>query len=153
MKPNGSQPNDSVQTMESAPNGMKASHQSIVVKASPAEVYERWLRFEDLPQFITPLRDVQRINDTSFSFTTSRDGREERSVIHVVLRVPERRIAWRAISEEVGVGVVSFEPRSEKATEVTLKLHSVFDPTTSSKLAAEYLGNFKRLVEKQELAV
>jgi uncharacterized membrane protein len=108
------------------------------------------LRFEDLPQFITPLRVVQRIDDTSFSFTTLRGGREERSVIHVVLRIPERRIAWRAISEELGVDVVSFEPCSDKVTAVTLKLRSVFDPTTSSKLAVEYLGNFKRLVENKK---
>lgn len=148
MKLNGSHPNDSTQVGGSAPNGINAGHQSVVVHAPVAELYQRWLRFEDLPQFITPLRDVQRIDDTHFFFTLVRDGKEERSVIHIVLRVPERRIAWRAISEEMGVGVVSFESRSDKVTEVTLKLRSVFDPKTSSKLAAEYLGNFKRLVEK-----
>ena len=44
-------------------------------------------------------------------------------------------------------GVVSFEPRSQEETEVTLKIRSIFDPPSLSQRVEEYLGNFKRLVE------
>ena len=128
---------------------MNAAETSIVVNAPVAQVYEQWLRFEDLPKFIKSLGQVQRIDDTHFSFRSFRDGKEQHGVIEVVRQIPERRIAWRTITEEVGLGVVCFEPRSDRTTEITLKLRSVFDPSISGHSADEYLLKFKRLVESR----
>jgi uncharacterized membrane protein len=128
---------------------VNAAETSIVVNAPVAQVYEQWLRFEDLPKFIKSLGQVERIDDKHFSFRSVRDGKEERGVIEVVRQIPERRIAWRTITEEVGLGVVSFEPRSDNATEVTLKLRSIFDPSISGHNAHEYLLKFKGLIESR----
>ena len=122
---------------------MNAAEKSIVVNAPVAQVYEQWLRFEDLPKFIKSLGEVERIDDKHFSFHNHRDGKEQRGVIEVVRQIPERRIAWRTIADGVGLGVVTFEPRSETATEITLKLRSIFDPRISRQSADEYLLNFK----------
>ena len=129
---------------------MNAAEKSIIVNAPVAEVYKRWLRFEELPKFIKSLGIVQRIDDTHFSFSTLRDGKEQRGEIEVIRQIPERKIAWRTIADSVGLGVVSFEPRSDNATEITLKLRSVFNPSISAESADEYLLNFKRLVENPE---
>jgi uncharacterized membrane protein len=129
---------------------VNAAEKSIIVNAPVAEVYERWLRFEELPKFIKSLGTVQRIDDTHFSFSTLRDGKEQRGEIEVIRQIPERRIAWRTIADSVGLGVVSFEPRSDNATEITLKLRSVFNPSISAESADEYLLNFKQLVENPE---
>jgi uncharacterized membrane protein len=123
---------------------MNAAEKSIVVNAPVAEVYGRWLCFEELPKFITSLGDVERVDDTHFSYN---NGKKGRGVIEVVGQIPERRIAWRTIGEGVGLGVVSFEPRSDNTTEVTLKLRSAFDPSVSDQNADEYLLNFKKLIE------
>jgi uncharacterized membrane protein len=123
---------------------MNAAEKSIVVNAPVAEVYERWLCFEELPKFITTLGDIERVDDTHFSYG---HGQERRGVVEVVRQIPERRIAWRTIGEGVGLGVVSFEPRSDNTTEVTLKLRSAFDPSVSDQNADDYLQNFKRLIE------
>ena len=128
---------------------MNAAETSIVVNASVAQVYEQWLRFEDLPKFIKSLGEVQRIDDTHFSFRSFRDGKEQHGVIEVVRQILERRIAWRTITEEVGLGVVCFEPRSNHTTEITLKLRSIFDPSISGQSADEYLLKFKGLIESQ----
>ena len=117
------------------------------MNAPVADVYEHWLRFEELPKLIKSLGNVERIDSTHFSFSNIRDGKEQRGVIEVIQQIPERRIAWRTIADGVGLGVVSFEPRSEKATEVTLKLRSVFDSSIAASIANEYLLNFKRLIE------
>jgi uncharacterized membrane protein len=61
-----------------------------------ADVYACCSRFEELPGFITSLQDVQKIDETNFSFTSLPDGKEYRTVLQIVLRVPERRIAWQA---------------------------------------------------------
>jgi uncharacterized membrane protein len=147
-----SPPNNSTQTMESAPVEMNAARQSVIVNAPVDCVYEQWSRVEDLPKFITPLRNVQRIDDTHFSYTWGPNGNGQQGVFHIVLRIPERRIAWRSISDGFMSGVVSFEPCSDQETEITLKIRSIFDPPRLSRRVEEYLGNFKRLVENQEAA-
>lgn len=126
---------------------MNVGQESIVVQAPVAEVYERWLRFEDLPKFMKSLRDVRRIDETHFSFTTQDGGEEHRIVVEVIFRNPERRIAWRTLSDNVGLGVVSFEPRADGGTEITLKLRSASNPFLSPERAKEYLSEFKRLIE------
>ena len=126
---------------------MNAAEKSIIVNAPVADVYQRWLRFEELPRFIKSLGHVERIDDTHFSFCNNRDGKEQRGVIEVIRQIPERRIAWRTIADGVGLGVVSFEPRSDNATEITLKLRSLFDPSISAQNADEYLLNFKQFIE------
>ena len=133
--------------MEPALTAMNAARHLVVVKAPVDRVYEQWSRLEELPKFVTPLRKVQRIDETHFSYTWHPDGSHEKGVFHIILQVPGRRIAWRSMSNGFMSGVVSFEPRSQEETEVTLKIRSIFDPPSLSQRVEEYLGNFKRLVE------
>jgi uncharacterized membrane protein len=126
---------------------LNTAEKSVTVNVPVAEVYRRWLRFEELPKFIKSLGSVERIDDTHFSFRNIRDRKEQRGVIEVIRQIPERRIVWRTIADGVGLGVVSFEPSSENATIVTLKLRSVFDSSIVASNANEYLLNFKQLIE------
>ena len=138
--------------MDSAQPGMNAAQQFLVVKAPLDRVYEQWSRIEDLPKFIPPLREVRRIDDAHFSYTWHPNGAKQQGVFHIVLQIPGRRMAWRTMSEGFMSGVVSFEPRSQEETEVTLKIRSIFDPPSLSHRVEEYLRNFKRLVENGEVA-
>ncbi|HET6888975.1 MAG TPA: SRPBCC family protein [Candidatus Udaeobacter sp.] len=133
--------------MQPAPAVMNAARHLVVVKAAVDRVYEQWSRLEELPKFVTLLGKVQRIDDTHFSYTWHPDGSNEKGVFHIILQVPGRRIAWRSMSNGFMSGVVSFEPRSQRETEVTLKIRSIFDPPSLSQRVEEYLGNFKRMVE------
>jgi len=144
-----SQSNDLMQG-QSASVPLNAARRSIVVKVPVQRAYQQWARVEDLPKFITPLQKVRRIDDTQFSYTWHPDGEERQGVFHIVLQIPGRRIAWRTLSNALMSGVVSFEPRSERETEVTLKIRSVFDPPNLSLRLEEYLRNFKRLVESDD---
>ena len=144
--------NELIESMDSAQTGMNAAQQFVVVKAPLERVYEQWSRIEDLPKFIPPLREVRRIDDTHFSYTWHPNGAKQQGVFHIVLQIPGRRIAWRTMSEGFMSGVVSFEPRSQEETEVTLKIRSIFEPPSLSQRVEEYLGNFKRLVENGEAA-
>ena len=129
---------------------LNAARRSIVVKVPVERAYQQWARVEDLPKFITPLRNVGKIDNTQFSYTWHPDGEERQGVFHIVLQIPCRRIAWRMLSDPLMTGVVSFEPRSKQETEVTLKIRSVLDPAKLSLTLEEYLGNFKRLVESDD---
>ena len=136
--------------MDSAQPEMNAAQECVIVKAPLNQVFEQWSRFEDLPKFIPPLRGVRRIDDTHFSYVWHPNGEDKKGIFHIVLQIPGRRIAWRTVSDGFMSGVVFFERRSEKETEVTLKIRSIFDPPNLSRRLEEYLGNFKRLVENEE---
>ena len=129
---------------------INAAQHVVVVKASVARVYQQWSRIEELPRFITSLRKVRRINDTHFSYVWHPNGEDKQGIFQIVLQIPGRRIAWRTVSNGFVSGVVSFEPRSQQETQVTLKIRSIFDPPGLSGRVEEYLRNFKRLVESGE---
>jgi len=146
----GASPSNDLIEGQSASAPLNAARRSIVVKVPIERAYQQWARVEDLPKFITPLQNVRKIDDTQFSYTWHPHGEEHQGALHIVLQIPCRRIAWRMLSDPLMSGVVSFEPRSKKETEVTLKIRSVFDPPKLSLRLEEYLGNFKRLVESED---
>jgi uncharacterized membrane protein len=135
--------------MEATLTAMNAARHLVVVNAPVDRVYEQWSRLEELPKFIPPLRDVHRIDNTHFSYRWQPDGSDQKGVFHIVLQIPGRRIAWRTMSNGFMSGMVSFEPRSQEETEVTLKIRSIFNPPSLSHRVEEYLSNFKRLVESE----
>jgi len=96
---------------------------------------------------VVALGGASQIRHAATKSAENPDGSHQNGVFHIILQVPGRRIAWRSMSNGFMSGVVSFEPRSQEETEVTLKIRSIFDPPSLSQRMEEYLGNFKRLVE------
>ena len=143
---------NSIESSEPAPAAMNAARHCVVVKAPVERVYGQWSRIEELPKFITSFRKVQRIDETHFSYVWHPNGEDKQGIFQIVLQIPGRRIAWRTTSNGFASGVVSFEPRFQDETEVTLKIRSIFDPSSLSRKVEEYLSNFKRLVESEEAA-
>jgi uncharacterized membrane protein len=141
---------NSIPSAEPTSAAMNAARHFVVVKAPVERVYGQWSRIEDLPKFITSFREVQRIDETRFSYVWHPNGEDKQGIFQIVLQIPGRRIAWRTISNGFASGVVSFEPRSQQQTEVTLKIRSIFDPPSLSRRVEEYLSNFKRLVESEQ---
>ena len=122
---------------------------SVALNAPVTDVYEHCCRFEQLPQFIESLTDVEKIDDTHFWLTTSDGSGERRIMLQLVLRVPERRIAWQASCSEFSQGVILFEPLSQNKTEITLKLRSTIELATLAQATRDYLINFKQFVEQK----
>ncbi len=132
---------------------MDASERSIVVNASVAAVYKRWLAFEDYPKFITVIKRVRKLDANHFIASLGFNGKQYQTTLEMMLRVPERRLAWRTLADRsapdhFAAGVVSFAPVSDQVTCVTLKLASSFGGAVSNRVD-KYLHNFKRLIEEQ----
>ena len=121
--------------------------QSIVVNAPAAEVYRRCLRFEDFPRFITSITKIDKVSHTGFSCTSMINGQEMRSEVKIMMRVPERRIAWQAVSDQFRAGVVFLDPLNGGATKVTVKVRSITEPVMLTGALQHYLQNFKQYVE------
>jgi uncharacterized membrane protein len=133
---------------------LNAAHGSIVVKAPVADVYKRWLKFEDYPKFITAIKRVRKLDETHFLASLAFRGKQYEAVLEIMLRVPERRLAWRTLShgrhapEHLAAGVVSFVSRPDQSTGVDFKLTSSFGGGVSHRVD-KYLLNFKSLVESE----
>lgn len=121
---------------------------SIVLDVPVKDVYACCCRVEELPRFIKSLRDVQKIDDTHFLLTHVVDNEPRRIALQIILRVPERRLAWQAISLHFPRGVILFEPLSDQRTEITIQLCcSDIEPVTLGSITRNYLISFKRFVE------
>jgi uncharacterized membrane protein len=128
-----------------------AAEGSIVVNAPVAAVYKRWLAFEDYPKFITVIKRVRKLDAYHFIASLGFNGKEYDTTLEMMLRVPERRLAWRTIADHsapdhLAAGVVSFVAHPDQSTCITLKLTSSFGGAVSSRVE-RYLHNFKNLVE------
>jgi uncharacterized membrane protein len=132
---------------------MGAAEGSIAINAPIAAVYKRWLAFEDYPKFITAIKRVRKLDANHIVVLFAFNRKEYEATLEIMLRVPERRLAWRTISnghahDHLAAGVVSFASLSDHGTRVTLKLTSNFGGGISNRVD-KYLRNFKRLIEKR----
>jgi uncharacterized membrane protein len=92
---------------------MDAAEGSIVVNAPVADVYKRWLAFEDHPKFITAIRSVRKLDENHFTASLVFSGKLHEATLEIILHVPERRLAWRTLADRrspdhFAAGVVFF---------------------------------------------
>jgi len=132
---------------------MDAAAGSIVVNAPVADVYERWLAFEDYPKFVTAIKRVRKLDANHFVASLGFNGKQYETTLEMMLCVPERRLAWRTLADHrapdhFAAGVVSFASLSDQSTCLTLKLTSSFGGAVSHRLGT-YLQNFRTLIESE----
>jgi uncharacterized membrane protein len=156
MKMRSSTLNERMPKDGNRPRAMDAAEASIVINAPVADVFKHWLEFKDYPKFITVIKRVRKLDTNHFVASLVFNGRQYETVIEIMLCVPERRLAWRTLTDHsardhLAAGVVSFASLSDQSTCVTLKLTSSFGGAVSRRID-KYLHNFKRLVENGEPA-
>jgi uncharacterized membrane protein len=93
-----------------------AAEGSIIVNAPVADLYERWLVFEDYPKFITAIKHVRKLDENHFSALLSFNGKQHEATLEVMLRVRHRRLAWRTLADQrapdhLAAGVVCLAPQ------------------------------------------
>jgi uncharacterized membrane protein len=151
MKTRGSMPNEPMPNKGTRPRKMAAAEGSIAVNAPVDAVYKSWLAFEDYPKFISAIKCVRKLDANHFVVGLAFNGKQFEAMLEIMLRVPERRLAWRTVPngqahDHLASGVVSFASLSDHDARVTLKLSSSFGGNVSHRVD-KYLRNFKHLIE------
>ena len=126
--------------------------QSIVINAPASTIYARLLHFDNLPRFLTSVTKVENIRPNGFSSTSTINGKEIKSDVLIMMRVPDRRIAWQAVSEHFRVGVIFLDPVLGGATKLTVKVRSIIEPVMLTGALRRYLWNFKQFIEHSPVA-
>jgi uncharacterized membrane protein len=130
---------------------------TIPVNAPVHRVYEQWTRIEEFPKFMNAVREVRRIEGNRFLWRVERGGREYESTVEVMLRIPERRVAWRTVSGVESSGVVGFDPLPGNKTLVSFKMKYSPNAGWSNSAALltrvrKRLVNFKQFIESANLS-
>jgi uncharacterized membrane protein len=122
--------------------------------------YDQWTQFESFPEFMEGVKRVVQLGDKSLEWTAEIMGKEETWTAEIVEQVPDQRIAWRSTSGSPNSGIVSFQPTSDGATRVTLRIEA--DPQGPVETAGDALGfldrqvkgdveRFKKYIEQREV--
>src|SRR4029077_4122118 len=97
-KASESTPNESMPNKGTRPRKMATAEGATAVKAPLAAVYKGWLAFEDYPKFISAIKRVRKFDANHFGVSFAFGGKQYETTLEIMLRVHERRLAWRTIS-------------------------------------------------------
>ncbi|MGI8470060.1 MAG: SRPBCC family protein [Pyrinomonadaceae bacterium] len=98
---------------------------TVTINKSPAEIYGFWRNFENLPQFMTHLESVKKIDDKRSQWKAKAPfGASVEWTAEVTSDHENERIGWKSIenSDIPNSGVVEFLPTSDRGTEVKVML-------------------------------
>jgi uncharacterized membrane protein len=135
-----------------APNSFISVDSTVTIDAPITEVFERWCRVEDFPNFMEGVREIRWLDEKKFSLKSENDGEFYHSLCELTLRIPERRMAWRTLEGPDCSGVTCFQMANGGRTEVTLKMR--YNPETGwhnrqqvEDRLKRNMSRFKALVE------
>jgi len=119
---------------------------SVTIAAPIDLVFERWQRIEDYPRFMEGVREIAWLDEKRFRLRSESAGELYESVCEIVLKIPEKRLAWRTLTGPDSSGVACFERASDGSTTMTLKMR--YDTSAgwsdSAQVAERLRGNLER---------
>lgn len=116
---------------------------TITINKSPAELYAFWRNFENLPQFMTHLESVKRIDNMRSVWTAKAPlGTTVEWTAEVTSDRENERIGWKSVekSDVPNSGVVEFLPTSDRGTEVKVTLTYEVPGGKAGALLAKVFG-------------
>jgi hypothetical protein len=75
-------------------------------------------------------------------------GRQLTTNVEIIMRVPERRITWQAVSDDFRVGMVFLDSLVGGITKLTIKVCSIVEPVMLATALGLHLHSFKRFIER-----
>ena len=109
---------------------------TVTINKSPSEIYQFWRNFENLPQFMTHLESVKRIDNVRSHWTAKAPlGTTVEWTAEITSDRENERIGWKSVenSDIPNSGVVEFSPTVNRGTEVKVML--TYEPP-AGKIAA-----------------
>lgn len=124
---------------------------TVTVQAPIAVAFERWNRVEDYPQFMEGVREIAWIDEKRFSLKSEHEGQLYVSLCELILKIPDRRMAWRTLEGPDSSGVVCFQNAGHGRTEVTLKMR--YNPATGWTNQEQVSSRLQRNLERFRVLV
>ncbi len=117
---------------------METISQSIDVNADIRTAYNQWTQFEDFPQFMDGIEQVQQLDDRRLRWVAKVGGHRHEWEAEIYEQVPDERIAWRSTSGKRNDGEVRFDKTSDNQTRVNVQF--VYEPEGAMEKMGDSLG-------------
>jgi len=116
---------------------------SIQVDAPISAVYNQWTQFEEFPQFMGGITQVQQLDDKRLHWVAQIAGVKREWDAEILQQVRDQKISWAATEGATNAGTVTFMSMGAMSTQVTL--HLEYEPEGM----VEAVGDKLNIVEKQ----
>ncbi len=99
--------------------------ESLIIKGTPAELYQKWMQIDKFPRFLKNIKSVDMINnETSHWVVRGPAGKEYEFDTLITKDDPNQRIGWRTVKGDLQIhGQVAFAPLPDDQTEVSVIMH------------------------------
>ena len=118
---------------------------SVEVEVPVSTAYNQWTQFEEFPEFMSGVREVVQVDDTSLHWVAEIAGVRREWDAEILEQVPDQKVAWAATSGATNAGAVHFAPAGPQRTVVTL--HLEYEPEGLVEGAGDALGVIERQAE------
>jgi uncharacterized membrane protein len=137
---------------------MSTIEKSIEVSVPVRTAYNQWTQFEEFPQFMEGVKEVNQLDDTRLHWKAAIAGQDKEWDAEITEQTPDQRIAWTSRGGAINGGVVTFHRLSDARSKVMLQLEyapqgvveSVGDALGVVSLRVQGdLERFKEFIEKR----
>jgi hemerythrin superfamily protein/carbon monoxide dehydrogenase subunit G len=122
---------------------MTKVEKSVEVAVPVSTAYNQWTQFEEFPQFMSGVQQVEQLDDRTLRWVAEIAGVRRQWIATVLEQVPDQKVAWAATEGATNAGAVTFVALPAGGTRVTLTLD--YEPEG----VVEKVGDALNIVERQ----
>jgi uncharacterized membrane protein len=101
---------------------MGSMTESVEVAVPVRTVYDQWTQFEDFPQFMAGVEEIQQVSDDMTHWRVKVGGKTREFDARITEQIPDERIAWTSTNGPRQAGVVTFHRLDAGHTRVTAQI-------------------------------
>src|SRR6266496_2896791 len=124
---------------------METIEKTIEVRAPISDVYARWTRFEEFPEFMDGIEEVKQLDEKHLHWVAQIAGKKKEWDAEIIEHVPDDHITWRSNSGTSNSGSVFFRPKDPTHTVITLEMN--YEPQSAMEKAADAMGLLSMRIE------
>jgi uncharacterized membrane protein len=127
---------------------------SVNIDRQPAEIYQFWRQFENLPRFMKHLESVTQLDENRSHWVAKGPaGETEEWDAEIYNEKENELISWRSLpgADVVNAGTVRFEPAANGGTEVKITMNYNVTGGRGADMAARLFGQAPEQLVKEDL--
>jgi uncharacterized membrane protein len=99
--------------------------QSIDLDVPVRAAYDQWTRFEEFPQFMKGVEEIQQLDDRHLHWVAELGGTRHEWDAEITEQQPDERVAWRNTDGKDNAGVVTFHKLDDQRSRVMVQIDFV----------------------------
>jgi uncharacterized membrane protein len=101
---------------------MGSMTESVEVAVPVRTAYDQWTQFEEFPQFMAGVEEVQQVSEDMTHWRVKVGGKTREFDARITEQIPDERVAWTSVAGPRQAGVVTFHRLDAGHTRITAQL-------------------------------